>query len=64
MPGLDQPDPASERVLVDPNVLDTSGGTAIDFFVPSVDGDGDGKRDRVHLTITRPKAGFAVASIG
>jgi len=31
-------DPASERVLVDPNVLDASGGTEIDFFVPSVDG--------------------------
>ena len=29
---------ASERVLVDPNVLDPKGGTAIDWFVPSRDG--------------------------
>ena len=31
-------EPASERVLVDPNLLDPKGGTAIDFFVPSLDG--------------------------
>jgi len=31
-------DPASERVVVDPNVLDAAGTTAIDFFVPSRDG--------------------------
>jgi len=31
-------DAASARVLVDPNVLDTTGGTAIDWFVPSFDG--------------------------
>jgi prolyl oligopeptidase PreP (S9A serine peptidase family) len=31
-------DPATERVLVDPNALDASGGTAIDWYVPSVDG--------------------------
>ena len=31
-------DPASERVVVDPNVLDPSGKTTIDFFVPSPDG--------------------------
>jgi len=31
-------DPASERVVVDPNALDAKGGTAIDFFVPSLDG--------------------------
>jgi prolyl oligopeptidase len=31
-------DPQSERVLVDPNQLDPSGGTEIDFFVPSLDG--------------------------
>ncbi len=31
-------DPASERVLVDPNVLDPSGDTSIDFFEPSPDG--------------------------
>ena len=32
----DQPD--SEHVLVDPNKLDPTGGTSIDFFVPSTDG--------------------------
>ena len=31
-------DPASERVVVDPNQLDARGTTAIDFYVPSVDG--------------------------
>ncbi len=31
-------DPAGERVIVDPNVLDPSGSIAIDFYVPSVDG--------------------------
>src|SRR5689334_13290664 len=31
-------DPASERVLVDPNALDPTGGTEIDWFIPSVDG--------------------------
>jgi prolyl oligopeptidase len=31
-------DPASERVLVDPNAIDPKGTTAIDFFVPSLDG--------------------------
>ena len=30
-------DPASERVIVDPNQLDPAGGTEIDFFVPSLD---------------------------
>ncbi len=28
----------SERVILDPNSLDPSGGTAMDFFVPSLDG--------------------------
>ena len=28
----------SEKVVLDPNQLDPSGGTAIDFFVPSLDG--------------------------
>jgi prolyl oligopeptidase len=28
----------SERVILDPNSLDAAGGTAIDFFVPSLDG--------------------------
>jgi prolyl oligopeptidase len=36
---LSSPDePASERALVDPNAIDPKGTTAIDFFVPSLDG--------------------------
>ncbi len=31
-------DTGSERVIVDPNQIDPSGNTAIDFFVPSLDG--------------------------
>jgi len=31
-------DPQSERVVLDPNQLDPSGGTEIDFYVPSHDG--------------------------
>ena len=31
-------DPATERVVVDPDVIDPSGETTIDFFVPSPDG--------------------------
>jgi prolyl oligopeptidase len=31
-------DLASLRILVDPNKIDPSGGTAIDFYVPSIDG--------------------------
>ncbi len=31
-------EPASERVVVDPNVIDAKGGVAIDWFVPSWDG--------------------------
>jgi prolyl oligopeptidase len=31
-------DPGSARVVVDPNALDPSGGTSIDWFVPSPDG--------------------------
>ena len=31
-------DPASEHVILDPNHLDSAGGTEIDFYVPSVDG--------------------------
>jgi len=31
-------DPSSDRVLVNPNVIDPSGGTSIDWFVPSFDG--------------------------
>src|SRR5206468_565968 len=39
-------DPASARVIVDPNVLDPAGSTTIDFFVPSL----DGKRVAVSLS--------------
>ena len=31
-------DPATARVIVDPNTLDPTGTTAIDWFVPSPDG--------------------------
>ena len=31
-------DPASEKIVVDPNQLDAKGGTEIDFYVPSPDG--------------------------
>jgi len=31
-------DPSSERVLVDPNAIDPSGGTSIDWFEPAFDG--------------------------
>ncbi len=34
----DADDPSSERVVVDPNVLDPQGHTSIDWFVPSLDG--------------------------
>jgi prolyl oligopeptidase len=34
----DLDDPATERVVVDPNAIDPSGETTIDFFVPSPDG--------------------------
>ena len=34
----DPDDLATERVVVDPNAIDPSGGTAIDWFVPSLDG--------------------------
>ena len=36
MPSADHPD--AERILVDPNALDPTGGTSIDWFVPSPDG--------------------------
>jgi prolyl oligopeptidase len=36
LPDLEHPEQA--RVLLDPNVLDPTGHTAIDFFVPSLDG--------------------------
>jgi prolyl oligopeptidase len=35
----DLDDPATERVVVDPDVIDPSGETTIDFFVPSPDGE-------------------------
>ena len=39
-------DPATRKTLLDPNALDTSGHTAIDWFVPS----GDGSRFAVSLS--------------
>jgi len=39
-------DPKSEKVVLDPNALDTKGTTAIDWFVPSL----DGKRVAVSLS--------------
>src|SRR5207245_2569515 len=39
-------DVASQRVIVDPNRIDPSGTTSIDFFVPSL----DGKRVAVSLS--------------
>jgi len=42
----DPADPRSERVVLDPNQLDPTGKTAIDFFVPSH----DGKRVAVSLS--------------
>jgi len=36
LPSLD--DPAAARAIVDPNALDPSGATTIDFYVPSLDG--------------------------
>ncbi len=45
---MTSPDDAkSERVVVDPNALDPSGSTTIDFFVPSP----DGKRVAVSLSV-------------
>lgn len=46
-------EPGSERILVDPNLLDPQGGTAIDFFVPSL----DGKRVAVSLSRGGSEAG-------
>ena len=43
----------SERVILDPNVLDPTGKTAIDFFVPSL----DGKRIAVSLSKNGSEAG-------
>ncbi len=36
MPSVDRPD--QERIIVDPNALDPTGGTAIDWYVPAPDG--------------------------
>ena len=40
-------DPSSERVVLDPNVLDSTGGTTIDQYVPSPDG------QRVAVSLSR-----------
>lgn len=33
-----QPDPNEEQTIVDPNLIDSTGATSIDFYVPSLDG--------------------------
>ncbi|HLX09575.1 MAG TPA: prolyl oligopeptidase family serine peptidase [Thermoanaerobaculia bacterium] len=48
-------DLASERVLVDPNVLDPKGGTSIDWYEPSP----DGKRVAVSLSVQGSERGSA-----
>src|SRR3954462_13093913 len=48
-------DPASERVLVDPNRLDPNGSTIIDFYVPSP----DGKLVAVSLSVGGNESGMA-----
>jgi len=45
--------PARARILLDPNVLDPSGKTAIDFYVPSL----DGRRVAVSLSAGGTEAG-------
>ncbi|HVZ33516.1 MAG TPA: S9 family peptidase, partial [Polyangiaceae bacterium] len=35
---MPKPEPSLARVIIDPNVLDASGGTTIDWYVPSEDG--------------------------
>ena len=60
-------DAKSERVLVDPNALDPSGATAIDFFVPSRDGRRSPSRSppaaprRARSTSTTCRAGSALS---
>ncbi len=45
----DASDPKSEKVVLDPNVLDASGGTTIDWYVPSPDGS--------HVAVSLSKGG-------
>jgi len=49
----DPADPSTERVVLDPNALDPSGKTAIDFFVPTR----DGKRVGVSLSAGGSESG-------
>ncbi len=45
----------SERVVVDPNTIDNSGGTSIDFYVPSPDGK--------HIAVSLSKGGSESGSV-
>jgi len=66
-------DPASARVVVDPNLLDRTGGTSIDWYVPSPDGtrvavslsEGGSERGnaRVFETATGREVGQAVPRV-
>jgi prolyl oligopeptidase len=49
----DPAEPGTERIVLDPNAVDPSGNTAIDFFVPSH----DGKRVGVSLSTGGSEAG-------
>ena len=66
-------DPASARVVVDPNVLDPTGGTSIDWYVPSPDGsrvavslsEGGSERGNAHVfeSATGREVGEAVRRV-
>jgi prolyl oligopeptidase len=66
-------DPASARVVVDPNLLDPAGGTSIDWFVPSPDGarvavslsEGGSERGNAHVfeTATGREVGEVVPRV-
>ena len=51
MPEADHPD--EEKILVDPNVLDTTNSTSIDWYVPSF----DGKRVAVSMSVGGSESG-------
>ena len=66
-------DPASARVVLDPNVVDRTGGTSMDWYVPSPDGtrvavslsEGGSERGRAHVfeTATGREVGEAVPRV-
>jgi prolyl oligopeptidase len=71
MPSEDKPD--SARVIVDPNILDPKSGTAIDWYVPSLDGkwvavslsEGGSERGNVHVyeTATAKQIGEVIPRV-